>query len=114
MFIVDNIELAPADLDATATFFTEAFGWKTQSYGPTYTEVQHEGPAIGLQGDPAEQRPTPLVIIRTDDLVAAREAVEAARGVVTTEPFDFPGGRRFEFTEPSGTPLAIWCPTGEH
>lgn len=114
MFLVDNIELAPSDLPATARFFTEAFGWKTQQYGPTYTEVQHDGPAIGLQGDPAEQRPSPLVIIRADDLAAARTAVESAGGVVTVEPFDFPGGRRFEFTEPSGAHLAVWCPTADH
>ena len=36
------------------------------------------------------------------------QAVEQAGGSITTEPFDFPGGRRFHFKDPGGTELAVW------
>jgi predicted enzyme related to lactoylglutathione lyase len=33
--------------------------------------------------------------------------VQAAGGVITRPPFDYPGGRRFHFREPGGTELAV-------
>ena len=38
------------------------------------------------------------------------EAVKKAGGSITVEPFSFPGGRRFSFTDPSGNELAVWTP----
>ena len=35
-------------------------------------------------------------------------AVVKAGGRVTVPIFDFPGGRRFHFADPSGNELAIW------
>jgi predicted enzyme related to lactoylglutathione lyase len=34
--------------------------------------------------------------------------VRAAGGRITKDPFDFPGGRRFQFADPSGNELAVW------
>ena len=31
-----------------------------------------------------------------------------AGGHITQEPFEFPGGRRFHFKDPSGNELAVW------
>jgi predicted enzyme related to lactoylglutathione lyase len=31
-----------------------------------------------------------------------------AGGVITQAPFEFPGGRRFHFRDPSGNELAVW------
>ena len=50
----------------------------------------------------------PLVILFSSDLEASVRAVVAAGGTITTEPFTFPGGRRFHFTDPSGNELAVW------
>jgi uncharacterized protein len=36
--------------------------------------------------------------------------VVGAGGVITLDPFDFPGGRRFHFREPGGNELAVWMP----
>jgi len=74
----------------------------------TYIDVRAEGLTFGFQSNRAEQPRAPLVTIRTDDLAAAREAVETAGGVVTKEPFAFPGGHRFHFREPGGSELAVW------
>lgn len=66
---------------------------------------------MGFQADAAEQTAAPLVTIRTGDLLEARRTVEAAGGVITVAPFDFPGGRRFHFREPGGAELAVWSQT---
>lgn len=57
----------------------------------------------------AEVRPGgPLVILYSEALDDTPGRVQAAGGVVTVEPFDFPGGRRFHFRDPSGNELAVW------
>lgn len=53
----------------------------------------------------------PLTVIEVDDLDKARADIEAAGGEITTEPFDFPGGRRLHFREPGSNELAVWVPT---
>jgi predicted enzyme related to lactoylglutathione lyase len=40
-------------------------------------------------------------------------AVVAAGGTVLVEPYDFPGGRRFQFADPSGNELGVWGPSSD-
>ena len=115
MYEVDFAEFPSTSAAASGQFFERAFGWTVTPYGPDYTDVRAEGLTFGFQSNRAEQPRAPLVTIRTDDLAAAREAVETAGGVVTKEPFAFPGGRRFQFAparlaevEPGGSELAVW------
>jgi predicted enzyme related to lactoylglutathione lyase len=110
MYEVDFVEFPSTSSAASGRFFERAFGWATTPYGPDYADVRAAGITFGFQANAAEQARTPLVTIRTDDLAAARTAVEEAGGVVTVEPFGFPGGRRFHFREPGGSELAVWCP----
>jgi predicted enzyme related to lactoylglutathione lyase len=42
------------------------------------------------------------------DLDATYAAVRAAGGTIDEEPFEFPGGRRFHFSDPAGNALAVW------
>ena len=41
-------------------------------------------------------------------LPMAVRAVTGAGGAIVVEPFAFPGGRRFHFTDPAGNELAVW------
>ena len=41
--------------------------------------------------------------------VPPAEAVQKAGGTVVNGPYDFPGGRRFHFTDPSGNELGVWA-----
>jgi predicted enzyme related to lactoylglutathione lyase len=50
----------------------------------------------------------PLVILYSAELDASFEQVKEAGGRITKEPFSFPGGRRFQFLDPSGNELAVW------
>lgn len=111
VYTVDFVEFPSGSATASGQFFETAFGWAATSYGPDYADVQGGGVALGFQADDGEKPSAPLVTIRTDDLTQARKAVEGAGGVITVEPFDFPGGRRFHFREPGGCELAVWRPT---
>ena len=111
---IDYIELPASDLSAAKAFYTAAFGWDYNDYGPEYAGIR--GPSGGDEvgginatsaGDP---RPGgPLVLLYSDDLDATAAAVESAGGTVTDGPYEFPGGRRFHFTDPSGNELGVWA-----
>lgn len=98
----------PAARDS-GTFFERVFGWPHLEYGPDYVDVQAgEEQTLGFQQDEHEAPRAPLVVLEVEDLAATRAAIESAGGTVTVESFDFPGGRRFHFREPSGNELAVW------
>lgn len=102
---LNYVEFASPKLEQTQAFFTEAFGWEYIDYGPDYKDVQGAGLGGGIER--AALR-APLAVIETDDLEAMLARVKAAGGQITQEIFAFPGGRRFQFTEPGGNELAVW------
>ncbi|MEM9193152.1 MAG: VOC family protein, partial [Myxococcota bacterium] len=78
-------------------------------YGPGYAGIRRADG--GEAGGFAVGEPTPggpLVVLYSSDLNATLQAVRDAGGSVVKEPFDFPGGRRFHFADPSGNELAVW------
>ncbi len=106
---IDYIEFAVRDLGEAKRFYGDAFGWAFNNYGPTYAGIRGgEGEVGGMEETDALRTGGPLVILYSSDLEASLEAVRAAGGTITTEPFGFPGGRRFHFTDPSGNELAVW------
>lgn len=106
---IDYIEITVPDLAAAKAFYGSAFGWSFNDYGPTYAGIQGEAREQGglCQGD-AQRGRGPLVILYSADLETTLKAVEAAGGTITTPPFEFPGGRRFHFSDPGGNELAVW------
>ena len=67
-----------------------------------------EGEMGGLNPERPAGPGLPLVVLYSDDLDATLESVRAAGAEITEEPFEFPGGRRFHFTDPFGNELAVW------
>jgi predicted enzyme related to lactoylglutathione lyase len=105
---IDYVEFTVKDLAEAKRFYTAAFGWTFNDYGPEYAGIRGiEGEVGGLHQTMDLRSGGPLVILYSDDLEASLSAVHAAGGVVQ-EPFSFPGGRRFHFTDPSGNELAVW------
>ena len=51
----------------------------------------------------------PLVLLYSDDLDATQQAIADAGGAVTQGPYEFPGGRRLHFIDPSGNELGVWA-----
>lgn len=109
---IDYIEFTVRDLVAAKRFYAEAFGWTFADYGPDYAGIQGaEREVGGLHRTDELRSGGPLVILYSDDLARSLAAVRAAGGQVIQEPYAFPGGRRFHFTDPSGNELAVWSST---
>jgi predicted enzyme related to lactoylglutathione lyase len=105
---IDYVEFTSPKLEDTQAFFAKAFGWSFVEYGPDYRDIKDAGTGGGVERGP---NVAPLIVLRTDDLDAALATVRGAGGKITKAIFDFPGGRRFEFTEPGGTAMAVWSET---
>lgn len=109
---ISYIEFGVTDLAAAKAFYQSAFGWGFTDYGPEYSGIQAadgEGEIGGLNPGAAPSTGGPLVLLFSEDLDATVEAVTAAGGTVVAGPYDFPGGRRFEFTDPSGNRLGVFA-----
>ena len=108
---IDYIEINVSDMASSRAFYARAFGWGFNDYGPTYSGIRGAGDSEvgGLNGTGTPGPGGPLVLLFSDDLDATVEAVEAAGGTITTPPHAFPGGRRFEFSDPSGNVLGVWA-----
>ena len=108
---IDYIELSVTDMEQAKRFYSTAFGWKLTEYGPAYTGIQRmsgEGESGGLALAESVTRGGALVILFSDTLEETLEQVKAAGGQIVKEIFNFPGGRRFQFLDPSGNELAAW------
>lgn len=109
---IDYVELTVSDMQAARKFYAAAFGWEFNDYGPEYSGIK--GVAGKEQGGLNQVatykgvRGGPLIILFSKDLDDTVKKVQSAGGTIVTPPFEFPGGRRFHFTDPSGNELAVW------
>ncbi len=107
---IDYIEFAVADMAAAQRFYAAAFDWEFNDYGPDYAGIRKPGgEAGGLRLEAEVPTGGPLVILYSEDLEQTLARVRAAGGRIVVEPFTFPGGRRFQFLDPSGNELAVWA-----
>ncbi|WP_031207654.1 MULTISPECIES: VOC family protein [Microbacterium] len=110
---LDYVELVVTDLEASKSFFGDAFGWSFNDYGPGYAGIvspRGDGNEAGGLMLADEPRPVggPLVLLYSEDLDATKAAIEKAGGTILQEPYAFPGGRRLHFADPTGTELGVW------
>lgn len=110
---IDYIEFTVTDMQTSKDFYSKVFGWEFTDYGPGYAGIkgeEHEPGGLSV-GEPTKGGP--LIVLYADDLEATFAAVKEAGATIAQEIFEFPGGRRFHFLDPSGTELAVWTQT-EH
>jgi uncharacterized protein len=108
---IDYVELGVRDVAATKAFYEQAFGWRFNDYGPDYAGIaapDGDGEVGGLNPGREPGRGGALVLLFSDDLDATATAVRAAGGEVIEGPYEYPGGRRFHFTDPSGNELGVF------
>ena len=105
---IDYIEFSATDIAATKNFYTAVFGWKFTDYGPDYTSFEDGRISGGFAKAQSISGNGVLVVIYASELEKTKEAVVLNGGKITKPPFDFPGGRRFHFTDPNGNELAVW------
>lgn len=107
---IDYIELGVKDVAKAKAFYGQAFGWQFNDYGPDYAGIKGgTGEVGGFAKVPKVKAGGPLIVLFSEDLEATLKAVTKAGGKIKKKPFDFPGGRRFEFTDPSGNHLGVWA-----
>ena len=105
---IDYVEFQAIDIEQMKTFYQTVFGWKFTDYGPDYSSFKDGRIAGGFTKSDSVARGGPLVVLVTDDLEAAEASVKEHGGKIVKPIFSFPGGRRFQFTDPSGNELAVW------
>ncbi len=110
---IDYVEITVTDMRAAREFYGAAFGWTFTSYGDGYSGIRtaaeaEEDEAGGLILGDSVTRGGPLVLLYSDDLDATLASVTAAGGAIVNGPYEFPGGRRFHFLDPSGNELGVW------
>ena len=108
---MDYVELPAQNLAATKAFFETVFSWGFQDYGPEYTAFSNQGLDGGFFQAPlasTTERGSALIIFYSHSLEETQAKVEEAGGQIVKAIFDFPGGRRFHFKEPSGNEFAVW------
>jgi uncharacterized protein len=108
---INYIEFSSTDIARAKSFYSSVFGWSFQDWGPDYASFSSE--SGGLDGgftkrDGGAEAAGPLVVLYSNDLKATEQAVVKAGGSVVVPTFEFPGGRRFHFSDGAGNVLAVW------
>jgi len=106
---INYLELQSRDLQETETFYSDLFGWTFTQHGPDYMSFDNAGLSGGFfrtdDPQPGENR----TILHEPDLEKIRDHVTSQGVELTRDIYSFPGGRRFEFNDPSGNRLAVWA-----
>ena len=108
---LNYLELPARDLESTKIFFKSVFGWAFTDYGPEYTAFDDQGLEGGFYRADLVNRSDlggALPVFYSANLEQTLAKVEAAGGTIIKPIFEFPGGRRFHFAEPSGNEFAVW------
>ena len=110
---ITYVEFTTPDIAGTKAFYEKVFGWKFQEWGPDYISFakEHAGIDGGFRKGASSQShddASPLIVLYSQDLKATEEAVAAAGGSIVVPTFEFPGGRRFHFSDGKGNVLAVW------
>ncbi|WED24229.1 VOC family protein [Vibrio sp. JC009] len=108
---ISYIEYPAADFERTKAFFAAVFDWKFTDYGDEYTSFHAKGLMGGFflsEGASVQEHGGALLVFYSDNLEGTLNKVIEAGGVISREIFPFPGGRRFQFLEPSGNEMAVW------
>ena len=109
--LINYVELPCRDLTTTKSFFAEVFGWTFTDYGPAYVEFHDKGIIGGFyQSDNASstENGATLLVFYTPDLLSMQDKIVKHGGCIIKPIFEFPGGKRFHFTEPGGNEFAVW------
>lgn len=108
---INYVEFPARDIRATKDFFTQAFGWSFQDFGPEYAAFSNQGIDGGFfqsELHSSTGNGAALIVFYSQDLEATQDKIEKANSSIIQPIFAFPGGRRFHFTEPSGNEFAVW------
>lgn len=108
---IDYIEIPTKDITLSQTFFRALLGWNFTDYGPEYTAFEDgrlNGGFFTSEKVANTENGSVLVVFYSEDLEATMADTLKLGGTITKEILSFPGGRRFQFTEPGGSEFSVW------
>ncbi len=108
---INYVEFPAKDIEAAKKFFSSVFGWSFVDYGPEYTAFSNEGLDGGFfqsELTVSTESGSALLVFYSDELEGTQSKIENAGGSIIKSIFDFPGGRRFHFSDPNGNEYAVW------
>lgn len=105
---IDYIEFPATNIEDTKRFYSAVFGWNFTDYGPTYTSFTDGRLGGGFTTDATVAAGGVLIVLYSLELEMTQGKVKEHGGRITRETFEFPGGRRFHFSDPNGNELAVW------
>ncbi|MBR9787573.1 MAG: VOC family protein [Vibrionaceae bacterium] len=108
---LNYVEFGSTDLSVTKHFFEQVFGWTFVDYGPDYTAFSDQGLDGGFfksESVSNTENGAALLVFYSSDIHATLSKVEQHGGQILRPIFEFPGGCRFHFAEPSGNEFAVW------
>jgi predicted enzyme related to lactoylglutathione lyase len=109
------IEIPATDIDRSAAFYSQAFGWQIRQRGDGHTafdDTVGEVSGTWVLGRPPSSDPGVMIYIMVADAGAAVEALLAAGGAIV-QPVD-PAAREkvARFRDPAGNVLGIYQQSG--
>lgn len=108
---INYVELPASDFEATRAFFGEVFGWTFKAWGEEYLAFHNAGLDGGFYRSKLQSTTAngaALVVFYSEKLEETQAKIEQAGGKIVLEIFDFPGGRRFHFSDPNGNEFSVW------
>jgi len=108
---INYVEFPAKNINVVKAFFTKALGWSFTDYGPDYTAFSNEGLDGGFYKSElsvSTENGSALIVFYSEDLEKTLSKIELAGGGILKNIFDFPGGRRFHFSDPTGNEYAVW------
>lgn len=108
---INYLEFPASDLAKVKGFFETVFAFEFTNYGPEYTAFNNAGIDGGFyysKNVMATTTGSALVVFYSENLAETKDKIIAAGGKVVVETFEFPGGKRFHFSDPCGNEFAVW------
>ena len=104
------VELPTAELAKLKAFYSRIFGWTFVELGEDYAVFQNEGIDGGINPNENDRTKAPLVLVETDNIRDMQEDIRGAGATITMPLFEYPGGSRFHFLDPSGNEMGVFQP----
>lgn len=108
---IDYLELPAKNLSAVQDFYEKVFSWSFTDYGSDYrafTDGKMDGGFYKSDNQSTTENGAALIVFYVLDIEKSKEIITASGGAIVKDIFSFPGGRRFQFTDPNGNELAVW------
>ncbi|MHA2937644.1 VOC family protein [Vibrio sp. RC27] len=113
---LNYVEFPARNIEATKRFFSSVFSWEFVDYGTEYTAFSNQGLDGGFfKAEVCNQTDVggALLVFYSSNIEMTLSKVIEHGGKITRPIFEFPGGCRFHFNEPSGNEFAVWSESQE-